>query len=229
MYVYESTILNSTYDYSTTSDTSSTEMDKEDFLTVFIAQLENQDPLNPVDNSEMIAQLAEFSSLEQLTNMNDTMETLAEDLSALNVTSAVSFLGKEVVASGNSVSLAEGSAGEVTYELETDAAALSVDVYNSDGEIVFSQDLGAQAAGEYEYQWSGLDDGGEACAGGIYYVKFTAEDEYGEGVDVSTSTEGLVTGLTSSGGSTVLELEDGRQVNLLSVTKVSQPAETASE
>lgn len=221
MYVYESLITNATYD--TTTDTSSTDMDKDDFLTVFIAQLENQDPLNPVDNSEMIAQLAEFSSLEQLTNMNSTLETLSEDLAALNVTSAVSFLGKVVNAEGNSLSLTDGEASEVTFELEDDAASVSVDVYDEDGNIVASIDLGATAAGSYDYQWDGQDEDGNTLDDGIYYLKFTAVDEYDEALDVTTFTQGLVTGLSSLSGVTVLTLEDGRQVSLFSVAEVSQP------
>lgn len=227
MYVYESILSNSTYD--TTTETSSSDMDKEAFLTVFLAQLENQDPLNPVENTEMISQLAEFSNLEQLTNISEAMDGLSTSLASLNVTSAVSYLGKEVTAEGNSVAVSNGEVSEMTFELGEDAASVSVDVYNSDGDIVYSGDLGAVSEGEHTYQWDGTDEYGQTCDDGIYYVKFYALDEYEDTLDVSTKSQGVVTGLTSVNGTTVLELEDGRQVSLLNVTMVNEPTDSTSQ
>ena len=94
MYI-ESTLASSLYT-TTDSTTSSTDLSDTDFMTLLIAQLENQDPLNPMEDTDMLGELAQFSSLEQLTAVNETLESMAEAFNAQLVNSAVSFIGLDV-------------------------------------------------------------------------------------------------------------------------------------
>ena len=220
--MYTSTVdyLNATYQANTDTE-SSTELDQDAFLTVFMAQLENQDPLNPLDDTDMISQLAEFSSLEQLTTLNETMESVASQLSSLNVTSAVNYIGMDVVAEGYSLAIKDGNVTSASYELAEDAESVLVLVYDEDGSIIYNEDLGARSAGTHDFQWDGRDSEGDEQPDGTYTIAFYAEDSNGEALLVSSEVSGLVTGLTTYNGSTVLELEDGRLVDFLSISTVT--------
>ncbi|EPR41624.1 flagellar hook capping protein [Desulfovibrio sp. X2] len=205
----------------TTSTDSSSDLGKDDFLTLFVAQLENQDPLNPADNQDMVAQLAQFSSLEQLTNISSTLDSMSSSLTESQQINATSYIGKDVLASGNCVALASGSASNVTYTVPEDASNVVANIYDSSGNIVDSVSLGDVNQGEYDFAWDGKDYDGNVCDDGVYYVSFTGEDENGDSLSISSMVEGEVTGVSMSSGSVVLSLSDGRQVSLSNVYEVN--------
>lgn len=234
MYTDVTSYLNSTYstyDVSTDSDdtTSSSDLDQDDFLTLLLAQMENQDPLNPLEDTEMLSELAQFSSLEQLTALNETMSDVVDSLSYMTVNSAVSYLGMDVTAEGNTIHKGESSCTSVTYELEEDVESITAHVYDSDGDIVASVELSGLSAGEHEFVWDGEAYTGEEAPEGTYYVAFEAYDENGEYQDVTSEVAGTVTGLTGENGYTQFYLDDGRLVDMTSITSVQTPAESESE
>lgn len=213
--------LNSTYDVSLASqETASNELGRDEFLELLIAQLEWQDPLEPVENSEMVAQLAEFSSLEQMENMNAQMENLTAQMATQISMSATSYLGQEVEAAGSAMSKDGDEISTVSYTLSEDAATVYAHVINEAGEIVESVELGAQEAGEYTFSWDGEDAGGNEAEDGQYAIAFVAENEHGESFYVTTQVSGTVTSVYQENGNTMLGLSDGRSVNLLNVGKV---------
>lgn len=218
--------LNSMYSSDTT--TSST-LDSDAFLKLFVAQLENQDPLDPMDDTDSLSQLAEFASLEQLTNLSTSLDNIAAALGEMQQMSAAGYIGKEVLAAGNGISLSDGEATEVTYVVPADATGVTAHIYNEDGTLVRSVEIGDTDAGEYDFTWDGRDTNGNVCTDGTYTVKFTAEDASGESVSISTLVTGTVAGVSVENGSIILSLDDGRNVALLDVYEVRDTAQADAE
>lgn len=216
-----------TVSYSTTStsdsSSSSTDLSSSDFMTLLIAQLENQDPLNPLEDTDMLAELAQFSNLEQLVSVNETLESLTELVTTQAVNSAVSYIGYDVTAEGDSISVSDGSASDITYTLESDAAEATADIYDSDDNLVASVSLTDLEEGDQTFTWDGLDSDGNQVEDGTYYVEISAYDENGDSISASTQCSGTVVGLTSVDGTTVFELDDGRYVSMANVSEVRSP------
>lgn len=224
MYTSSASYLNNVYTASTTSwdtEESSTDLGQDEFLQLFVAQLENQDPLDPMDDSESIAQMAEFSSLEQLTNINSQISSLIDSINTQSLNTAVSYIGKSVTASGYSISKDGESVSEATYTVPVDVEEMTAHIIDESGSIVNSIDLGAHDAGEYDFSWDGTGTDGEALDDGVYSIAFTASNAEGESVSISTMVSGVVEGISQSDGSTLLTLEDGRQVYLSNVYEVT--------
>ncbi|EPR35000.1 flagellar hook capping protein [Alkalidesulfovibrio alkalitolerans DSM 16529] len=228
-YVDTTSYLNSMYS-SSARESSSTELGKDAFLTLFVAQLKNQDPLNPMDDKEYVSQLAQFSSLEQLTNISSGMEGVAAMLAKMQQLSATSYIGMDVLAAGSGIHLAEGKSTEVRFVVPEDATNVTAHIYDKNGNIVRSVDMGGLSSGEYAFSWDGKDSDNSPCEDGAYDVAFTAEDANGEWLYVSTLVEGRVTGVFMESGAVMLNLSDGRSVALYDVHEVrtAKEKETAA-
>ena len=200
------------------STTSKVSMGKEDFLTLLVAQLENQDPLDPLDNAEFVAQLAQFSSLEQLIGINENME----ESYALNSSSvgmqALGLLDREVVVEGNSLSLENGSA-TINYSLEGDADDVYIGIYDSAGELVLSESLGGQIGVENSYLWDGKDANGNSAQDGIYTFELEASGTEGA-VNVVGHMTGTIDGINYNGNNPVL-LMGGIEIGLEEIISVN--------
>lgn len=225
--------LNSTYD-SSTSTGSSSDSYQDLFLTLLCAQLENQDPLDPMDDTEMVSQLAQFSSLEQLTTMNGNLESMVTLLQNQEIIQSSWYLGKEVTAEGSDISKDGDSISLVTYALGDAAASLYAHVLDADGNIVNSVDLGAQDSGTHTFQWDGTGADGAEVDDGVYSIAFTAANADGDSLVVSTAVSGTVNSVSLEDGNIILGLTDGREVNLFKVstvvdTSVSTAAATNSD
>lgn len=224
MYVNTTDYLNSTYTPSTASDADG-DLGKDDFLNLFVTQLQNQDPLDPMDDTQTLAQLAEFSSLEQLTNINTALADLTDTLTQQAMTGAVSYIGKDVMAGGYMISKDGADVSDVTYTVPLDAESVTAMVFDEDGNIVKTVDLGKMDAGEYDFLWDGSGNDGSDLDDGIYSIAFAAETAEGEPMSVSTMVSGRVSGVSQSGGSTILQLDDGREVDLANVWTVTDHQE----
>jgi len=137
-----------------------------DYLKLMTAQLQYQDPFAPMDNSQMVAQMAQFSQISASTESNKTLTAIADSLSGQRLSDAASWIGKSMlVKSGTAAPDAAGQyAGQLTLSADTDA--VSVDLVDSAGATVKSMDLGAQKAGDVNFYWNGKDDaGGQAATG----------------------------------------------------------------
>ncbi len=198
-------------------------LDSDAFLTILVAQLTNQDPLDPLDDTDMTAQLAQFSSLEQLTNISAGITELNENLASDDLITAVSFIGKEVKAEGYNITLDEGNASTIYYGFGETVSSITMNIYDSEGAIVRTVELGSKEAGTYQYTWDGLDEDGEALADGLYGVGILGEDTDGEYVIVQTEISGRVDAVVTEDGTQYLRLSDGRYVNFLNVKEVVDP------
>ena len=178
------------------------------FLKMFLAQVTNQDPLNPMDNTEFTAQLATFSQLEQLTNISEAMEGIGRMEDAIQQNTIMSYIGRDVTISGNKVPVTGGSAGTVSYTLEHTGDARVV-ITNAGGVAVRTEELGFLTQGRHGFVWDGKDMWGEAVPDGTYTVTVMAyEHATGDPITVSDLTvSALATGYEVD--------EDGKQYILM--------------
>ncbi|WP_456433519.1 flagellar hook assembly protein FlgD [Thermosulfuriphilus sp.] len=173
-------------------------LDRDDFMMLFITQLQYQDPMNPIQNNEMAQQLALFNQVDQLFGLNQKFEELVSLEKTRSDLGLVSLLGQTVTAWASSVLVEEGKplGGEII--LEEPATSVKLRLLDSEGRLVRSLDLGALPAGEHELSWDGLDDHGNPVADGAYQIRVTALDATGEPVEAKTKTTGRITSVSLS-------------------------------
>jgi flagellar basal-body rod modification protein FlgD len=202
-------------------------MGQDAFMTILVAQLTHQDPLNPMKDTDMTSQLAEFSSLEQLTNINTGIKDLGSSMKQSDMLSAVSFIGKEVKAEGYKISLDEGNASTIYYGFGEPVSKIRMNIYDSEGDIIRTIELGSKKAGSYQFEWDGKNEGGEALPDGQYGIGILGEDTKGKHVMVKTEISGKVDAVVNEGGTQYLRLKDGRYISFMNVKEIVDPG-TAS-
>jgi flagellar basal-body rod modification protein FlgD len=207
---------------SNAASTPSSALGKDDFLELLVVQLQNQDPLNPLDDKEFIAQLAQFSSLEQMSNVASGIEALTKTVSRQDSLSAVSYIGKNVVAEGNTVSKLDSGITPVYFTLSDSAATVSINVYDQNNNIVKTETLNSMQEGEYTFSWDGLDYNGKKADNGQYKVYFAAVDANDRAVLVDTKVVGTITGVSKTSDDISFRLSDGRTVQFDDISMVTQ-------
>ena len=156
------------------TDASRQTVNQADFLKLFIAQLQHQDPLSPLEPNELTAQLAQFSSLEQLTAINTRLDTLAGVSKQANGASLLALLNREVSFDGSHIPLAKGQAAPVDFTLDQAQEKVDATVRASDGSVVRVVQLGALAAGPHTFQFDGRTTAGPTVPDGAYRIEVTA-------------------------------------------------------
>lgn len=196
------------------------QLGKEEFLKLLITQLENQDPLNPMDDKEFVAQLAQFSSLEQLTNISEQVKTINKNNTKQDMVGAVGFIGKDIMAAGDQISKDGNNVSAMYYSIEDPVQKIFFNIFDQHGNMVRTVETQARQAGEYEFNWDGRDYNGNAVSDGNYSVYMAAEGINGEPVLADTRVAGRVSGVQNIDGVSYLRLTDGRMFNFHDVTEV---------
>ena len=180
----------------------SKEMGEDEFLKLLTVQMANQDPLDPMSNEQFVAQLAQFSSLEQLVGMNAGMESLYMGMASMNNATMANLVGKEVVAAGNGV-VYDGESQEVDlhYHSGGDATSGTITIYDEDGSVVYTSEIGSFDEGEGHYTWNGKDTDGNQLPAGNYTFEVTGTNSDGGRVEVLELVVGLVDEMDYSSGS----------------------------
>ena len=204
---------------STPKQSQETVLGKDDFLTLLVAQLQHQDPLNPSDSTEFTAQLAQFSSLEQLQNVNDTLANFEVYQSTLNNIQSSSFIGKTVTATGETLAVTDGKADPISIELARDSASVYIKIYDAAGQFVTDIDAGTLNAGKQLIDWGATDDNGMAVADGTYNYSVMAIDVDGNAVSTTSFVAGKVTGIDYESGETKLLVGD-QEISISSVLRI---------
>ena len=193
---------------------------KDDFMKILVAQLQAQDPLAPMEGQEFASQLAQFSSLEQLTNVNSNLEaSQAFDL-AMSNSAALALIGKNVDAPGNTIDLKSGEVENLSFSLDGEAAEVGIDIFDSTGAKVSTVNLGAQKSGLGEYVWSGTDSSDALLPSGNYTFSITASNSSGNFVPVKTFAAGLTTDVVFEDGK-AFAIVNGQKLAVNEVSKVS--------
>lgn len=203
----------------TTTSSTETVMGKDDFLNLLVAQLRNQDPLNPSDSTEFTAQLAQFSSLEQLQNINDTLAGFEVYQSTLNNIQSSNFIGKTVTASGDTLSVTNGAADPISVELDKNCQTVYIQISDAHGEYVTDIEAGSLDAGMHSIAWDGTDQYGATVGDGSYAFSVMAVDADGNSVSTTSYISGKVTGVDYQSGETMLLIGD-QEVSIASLIRV---------
>ena len=191
---------------------------REAFLKMLVAQLKNQDPLNPMEGSDFSAQLAQFSSLEQLINVNSSVQSMADAFEKSSATDASTFIGKEVTGNANSMEVSSGSPSGGQYTLANQADVM-VTISNADGHVVKTLYPGQQTPGQYNLDWDGKDTGGNVVPDGSYTYDVLANTGSGY-ASLPTTITGTVDGVTYQNGKAYLNI-GGALLNPDGIVKVS--------
>jgi len=148
-----------------------TSLGQEDFLKLMTAQLSNQDPFAPQSNDQMIAQMAQFSTVSGITQLNATMTNVATQISENRIATAANFIGKTVLVPGNVALADDNGAISGAVDLPADATGLTIQIAKESGELVKSINLGPNAAGLVGFEWDGRDDKGNKVGSARYLLK----------------------------------------------------------
>jgi len=163
------------------------------FMKLFLAQMNHQDPLNPMDTTEFSAQLAQFSTLEQLYNVNENLESIEGNQSSDSKYNALGLMGKEVQAQSNSLLLNDNSSAKGAFYLDAPAEGCIVRIYDENGKVVKEINMDGQFAGTHTFEWDGSDASGNMRTSGIYNYDVSAVSPEGDMLSVEKYIEGTVT------------------------------------
>jgi flagellar basal-body rod modification protein FlgD len=199
---------------------------EQEFLTLLVAQLQAQDPLNPTDPSQFTSQLATFSSLQQLVGMNDKMDQQIQLQNVSIGTAAASFVGKYAEVKSDSVTLKAGKADEIRYTLSAPSAQTQIKILDASGGLVRTVSLGAQNSGTNTFQWDGLTDLGTPAPDGAYKFEITAQSADGKPVALETSIVSRITGVRFDNGAVLLQIngQDHPLSDLFSISEIAPAA-----
>ncbi|WP_041082618.1 flagellar hook assembly protein FlgD [Thermotoga profunda] len=153
--------------YTTTQRTASNTLDKEAFLLLLITELKNQNPLDPMDNKDFIAQLTQFSTLEQITNMTESIQNFLTLQEGAFQAQAASLIGKYAVVQTDQIAVSDGTAESIVFELD-EAAPVVIRIYDSNGNLVKEATSSSLDAGTHAYVWDARDSSGLTVSDGTY-------------------------------------------------------------
>lgn len=200
------------------------ELGKDEFLKLLVTQLNNQDPLSPQENGEFIAQLAQFSTVEGIGNLNTSMDSMVSGFQSSQALQASSLVGRSVIVPTTNamVDTAEGLKGQLA--LTQSSPNVFVNVYGASGSLVSTIPLGMQEGGMLDFQWDGTDGAGNTLPPGKYRFEALASIE-GENRQVATLLPANVDSVSlgmGSGGGMVLNLAGIGSINLSDVLSISK-------
>ncbi len=176
------------------------QLGESDFLKLLTTQLQQQDPTQPMDNTAMVAQLAQFSALEQMTNVNTTLtQMLTGQGTALEANSA-GMVGKTAIFNTNQVSLTEGKPATITANLSQAAANVTLTIQDGTGNTVRTVGEGACTSGNNMFTWDGHDDKGNQLPTGTYTAQVLATDINGNPVSLTQNGSAPITGVVFNNG-----------------------------
>jgi len=167
------------------------------FLTLLTTQLQNQDPLSPMDSNQFTQQLVEFSGVEQQINTNDNLKTLIGLTQSQGVNNAVGYLGKTVTLTNGKAALS-GGAANWTYALNNTAAMTALTVTDANGKVVYVTQ-GETNSGAHSFTWDGKSNAGSDLPDGTYTLTVTAQDSNGTNVNSAVASKGIVDQIDMTG------------------------------
>ncbi len=194
------------------------------FLNLLTAQLQNQDPLSPMESNEFVSQLVQFSQVEQAISSNKSLETLIDLQTTNQATSALGYIGSVVEAVGKFAPLKDDLA-EFTYTLKEGVESTRLIVQDEIGNVVFSTS-GDTTTGKHNFAWNGIDSTGNRAPDGTYQLTATATGKDGAPIALATTAFGRVTGIESDAAGTLLTLGTVKIPvgNVLSIKEQETPA-----
>ncbi|QOY70344.1 flagellar hook assembly protein FlgD [Pseudomonas sp. OST1909] len=184
---------------------------KDAFLQLLVTQLKNQNPLSPQDNGAFVAQLAQFSSLEGINTLNDSVNNISSNFSSSQALQASSLVGRSIIIQTDKAMVDTSKSMNGSVEVPSAVGNVSVKITDKDGNVVRTVDMGAQSAGSQSFIWDGKNDKGEVAPAGTYTFNASTKNDKGDSVSLATSLPATVTSVTLSktGGEMLLNLAGG--------------------
>lgn len=205
-----------------TPKTASSELGKDQFLLLLTTQLKYQDPLKPVDNEQMIAQLAQFSQLEELKGLSSKIDSMTVATASSSQLTTTQLVGKQALFHADRVGLVAGQSSTFQLSLASATDDTSAVISDGNGRVVRTLHLGPQAAGSRSVKWDGLDDAGKALPSGEYVLAVAGTKNDGTAVDATASVRATISGVAFVDGVAQL-IVAGRQIPLSDVVEITTP------
>jgi flagellar basal-body rod modification protein FlgD len=188
------------------------------FLALLVAQMKNQDPLNPMDNAEVTSQMAQLSTVSGVNRLNSTVEALSASMGTAQSLQATSMIGSTVLVPGDRI-VKTGGTSSAAVELSPAADKVTVTISDAKGNVVRTMQLGAQDAGVVDFEWDGKDDSGATLADGTY--TYAASAVLGTATSTPTTlTYGMVNSISLASGGAKLNVDNLGDVALTTVRRI---------
>ena len=197
--------------------TSAADLSK-NFLKILTVQLQNQDPMNPMDNAAMTSQLAQLNQVDGINKLNTSVNSLVAQMQSANFMNLSSSVGKTALAEGSQVYFS-GNAVGMAAKLDTPAASLKAVIRDSNSQIVNQFDFGPTPAGMADFIWDGGDDAGKQMMAGIYTLELTATDAQGKTSAPASYVGAMVASIGQEGTDMKVGLSDGRNILTTDIVK----------
>ena len=199
---------------------------KDDFMKLMIQQLKHQDPLNPMESQEFASQLAQFSSLEQLSNLNSAVrESIDANYllsQSINNTMTATLIGKDVKYDGNKVTNTGENSASFGYTLPSNVDQVTVNIYDANGKVVRVMENQNNTQGDHKLSWDFTDNNGEKLPEGDYTIEVKIKDEGSESMNVNVFQYGSITGVRFTDQGTKI-LINGKEFLLSDIVEILNP------
>ncbi len=204
-----------------TAKSAKSDLGQDDFLTLMMTQLKSQDPMKPMDSTDLLSQLAQFSTVNGIDTLNKSFATLSGSLTSGQVLQASQMVGRSALVPGSGVALDPASGLKATVDLPALVPDLTLNLYDASGQLVRSLTMEGQGPGLVDVKFDGLDDSGEALPAGQYRLEATGSYQ-GQTQAFETLTLKRVEGVTvdPEGGQPLLEMAGGGTIALNKVREI---------
>jgi flagellar basal-body rod modification protein FlgD len=199
-----------------------TSLDQQDFFNLFITQLKNQNPLNPMDHFQMASQVAQFNSLETLNRIYQSVEIMGAYQASMNSLQAAGLIGKNVEFESQHLSVQGGRVSEGYYQLSR-PGKVKIEIFDEKGQLIRTLEEGIKDGSRQRLVWDGKSQAGVTQSDGKYSVQVTAVDEKGQPIPVELSRIGAVTGIQFENGLIYLYL-GSEKITLRDVKAILNPS-----
>ena len=173
------------------------------FLVLLTAQLQNQDPLAPMDSTQFTQQLVQFSQVEQQIRTNEQLEGLVGHYQAASAGAALSYLGRDAIIEADETYLAGGSANWA-YRLPQNATSMTINVKDASGRTIYTTTTAPRTGGEHLFSWDGVKTDGSTAADGVYQIEIKATNEAGAQITPTVSVRETIMGVDFTGSTPVV-------------------------
>ncbi|MCP1316729.1 flagellar hook assembly protein FlgD [Halomonas sp. 707B3] len=197
------------------------------FMTLLITQLQNQDPLKPMENAEMTSQIAQINTVSGIEQLNSTLESITSQMNANQALQASGLIGQGVMVPGRQIMLEQDSEGQpystpFGIELAQPAANVQATILGQGGQVIRRYDLGSVEEGVQSFQWDGKNDQGDVVASNRYTVQLEATDAEGEVIESTALNYAIVNSVTPNDVNGGVRLDLGAIYGQISLNDVKQ-------
>jgi flagellar basal-body rod modification protein FlgD len=198
-------------------------MGKDSFLKLLLAQLQNQDPLNPMESYDFTGQLAQFTQIEQLSDIKDIVnKSYEKDIglaNSINNSFAANLINKEVKVSSTNLYFGGQDSVEFSFDVPSEAVTLGVSMYDMNGNLVKNLDMTSFDHGTNTLTWNGTNQNGVTVPPGTYYISVAFRDQVNNIYNVETYVKGTVTGVSYKNGTTYV-IVNGNEINFNNIREI---------